>query len=386
MNSGLISADSHIVEPGSLWVERLDKEWTDVAPRAKRSEENGHWYFVGAGMPGGTDLTHSTSPGLSNDEVTAKVAALGPDAPSPQSPPPAQRLLDLWKDDTVADVLYSTCAFELYHIEDPALKAACFQVYNTWIAEFCSADPVRLIGAGLLSLDDVDGAVKELYRCHELGLRSVMIPARPTEGSLENEIYEPLWAAAAETNMVMAMHVSTGKVNPKLLRESYGNVLFFDVANQEELKQSIAEMVASGVFVRYPNLKMVAAEGGFDFAAGLAAKMDKAHDRWHERWGRPASPRPSDLYGENIFFTFITDQVGLLTLPYGIERSVMWSSDYPHRNSTWPHSQERIKSDFGGASVSEATTNLLVRDNVARLYGIDMLEVASPSPLIKDMI
>jgi predicted TIM-barrel fold metal-dependent hydrolase len=287
----------------------------------------------------------------------------------------------------VADVLYSTCAFELYHLSDPQLKAACFKVYNDWMAEFCSVDPLRLIGSGLLALDDVDDAVKELQRCRQLGLLSCMIPARPPgDQTLDDERFAPLWAAAEEAGMVLAMHVSTGKVNPKDLRASYANVLYFDLANQEELRQSITEMVGGRVFERHPTLKVIAAEGGFDFAAGLAAKMDKAHKRWQERWDRPARPLPSELFGENVFFTFITDQVGLLTLDYGIERSVMWSSDYPHRNSTWPHSRERIDSDFAQAHVSAETALLLTRENVARVYGIDLSEVDKPSPVIMGMI
>src|SRR5258708_10581567 len=96
MSNNLISADSHIVEPGNLWAERLDREYRGDAPHAEKSPKNGHWYFVGAGMPGGTDLTHATSPGLSNDEVDAKVAKEDPAAPSPTSPQPAGRLLELW--------------------------------------------------------------------------------------------------------------------------------------------------------------------------------------------------------------------------------------------------------------------------------------------------
>jgi predicted TIM-barrel fold metal-dependent hydrolase len=387
MPNTLISADSHIVEPGNLWTERLDHEFREDALRAEKSPRNGHWYFVGAGMPGGTDLTHATSPGLSNDEVDAKVAREDPGAPSPTSPPPAQRLLDLWRDHTVADVLYSTCAFELYHVADPRMKAACFRVYNDWIAEFCSADRTRLIGAGLLSLDDFDEAERELRRCMGLGLRSVMIPARPPEGStFANEGYERLWTAAEEAGVVIAMHVNTGQLNQTSLRENFANVLYYDLSAQEELKRSIAELVAAGVFQRHPSLKLIAAEGGFDFAAALGAKMDKAYKRWHARWDRPASPLPSELFGENLFFTFIEDPVGLLTLPSGIERSVMWSSDYPHRNSTWPKSAERIAEDFGRAQVPAAAADLILGQNVARVYGIDLAAVAEPSPLIREQV
>jgi uncharacterized protein len=387
MQDELVSADSHIVEPGNLWVERLDREFREDAPRAQKSPQNGHWYFVGAGMPGGTDLTHATSPGLSNDEVDAKVAKQDPSAPSPTSPAPAERLLDLWRDKTVADVLYSTCAFELYHLPNPKMKAACFRVYNDWISEFCSEDPARLIGAGLLALDDFEDAALELQRCIDLGLRSVMIPSRPPVGrSFADEGYERLWSTAEEAGVVVAMHVMTGQLNQTALRESFANVLYFDLAAQEELKRSVAEVVGAGVFQRHPSLKLVAAEGGFDFAAALAMKMDKAYKRWHARWDQPASPLPSELFGENLFFTFIEDPVGLLTLPAGIERSVMWSSDYPHRNSTWPNSVKRIEEDFGGANVSEATTDLIVRQNASRLYGIDLAAVAEPSRLIKDRV
>jgi predicted TIM-barrel fold metal-dependent hydrolase len=387
MSNKLISADSHIVEPGNLWVERLDREYREDAPRAEKSPKNGHWYFVGAGMPGGTDLTHATSPGLTNDQVDAKVAKLDPNAPSPTSPPPAERLLDLWRDNTAADVLYSTCAFELYHLPDPKMKAACFRVYNDWIAEFCSADRARLIGAGLLALDDFDEAERELRRCIDLGLPSVMIPARPPEGhTFADEGYERLWTTAEEAGVVIAMHVATGRLNQTSLRENFANVLYFDLAAQEELKRSVAELVAGRVFERHPSLKVVAAEGGFDFAAALGAKMDKAYKRWHARWDRPASPLPSELYGENLFFTFIEDYVGLLTLPSGIERSVMWSSDYPHRNSTWPKSQERIEEDFREATVPAAAADLILYQNAARLYGIDLAAVAEPSPLIKELV
>jgi predicted TIM-barrel fold metal-dependent hydrolase len=387
MSTKLISADSHIVEPGNLWVERLDREYREDAPRAEKSPKNGHWYFVGAGMPGGTDLTHATSPGLTNDQVDAKVAKLDPNAPSPTSPPPAERLADLWRDNTVADVLYSTCAFELYHLPNPEMKAACFRVYNDWIAEFCSADRARLIGAGLLALDDFDEAERELRRCIDLGLPSVMIPARPPEGrTFADEGYERLWTTAEEAGVVIAMHVATGQLNQTSLRENFANVLYFDLAAQEELKRSVAELVAGRVFERHPSLKVVAAEGGFDFAAALGAKMDKAYKRWHARWDRPASPLPSELFGENLFFTFIEDYVGLLTLPSGIERSVMWSSDYPHRNSTWPKSQERIEEDFSEATVPAAAVDLILFQNAARLYGIDVAAVAEPSPLIKELV
>src|SRR5688500_19713099 len=105
----LISADSHVVEPGDLWVERLPRHLRERAPRAARDPDNLHWYFTAPGLIRGVDLTLSASAGLTNAEVDDRLRA-DPDAGigSGGGSDPVARLLDLWLDDTVADVLYPT--------------------------------------------------------------------------------------------------------------------------------------------------------------------------------------------------------------------------------------------------------------------------------------
>jgi hypothetical protein len=105
----LVSADSHVVEPGDLWVERMPAGLRDRAPRATRDPVNHHLYFNSPGLARGVDLTLSTSAGISNAEVDAALAL------DPEARPgvtggndPVARLVDLWRDDIVADVLYPT--------------------------------------------------------------------------------------------------------------------------------------------------------------------------------------------------------------------------------------------------------------------------------------
>src|SRR3954471_832945 len=127
----LISADSHVVEPGNLWVERLPAHLRERAPRARRDPDNLHWYFSAPGLDRGVDLTLSASAGLSNAEVDERLRG-DPDTEigSGGGADPVARLLDLWLDDTVADVLYPTAGLALLQLDDPELQEACFRVYN----------------------------------------------------------------------------------------------------------------------------------------------------------------------------------------------------------------------------------------------------------------
>ena len=65
----LISCDSHVVEPGDLWLERLPKAYRERAPRAVQDPKNHHFYFTGPGLPRGVDLTLSRNAGLTAKEV-----------------------------------------------------------------------------------------------------------------------------------------------------------------------------------------------------------------------------------------------------------------------------------------------------------------------------
>jgi predicted TIM-barrel fold metal-dependent hydrolase len=82
----------------------------------------------------------------------------------------------------------------------------------------------------------------------------------------------------------------------------------------------------------------------------------------------PLKLKPSDYFHRQIYATFIDDPLGVkYRHQIGVD-SVMWSSDYPHTNSTWPHSQEVIVRDF--AEVPAPEKMKIVRQNVIRLYGL----------------
>jgi predicted TIM-barrel fold metal-dependent hydrolase len=387
----LVSADSHVVEPPDLWLTRLPAALRDQAPHARRSPENHHWYFMAPGIARGVDLTLSTTAGHSAAEVDARLAA-DPDAVVGVSGghDPVARLADLWRDDTVADVVYPTAGLTLLQMEDAVLQEACFRAYNDWLGEFCAVDPARLLGHALIPTFDIAAGVAELERARDLGLRGGIIWTSPPEGdSFFQRRYEPLWAAAAALEMPISLHTLAGQRESKALAD-WGRTVeatfYFSFRVRDELQRSLCELIVSGVFERHPGLRIIAAEGGINYAAIMEQRLDTGFTQFWGRLDHELSMRPSEYFRRNVHLTYISDPIGLNNLRFTGAEHFMWSGDYPHGAASWPRSRELIAEECGAAGVDDETVHRLTFANAVELYGIDPNEVAQPSPAIKDLV
>jgi predicted TIM-barrel fold metal-dependent hydrolase len=387
----LISADSHVVEPGDLWVERLPRHLRERAPRATRDPGNRHWYFTAPGLTRGVDLTLSSSAGLTNAEVDARLRD-DPDAGigSGGGSDPVARLLDLWLDDTVADVLYPTAGLALLQLDEPELQVACFRVYNDWLAEFCAVDPVRLIGHALIPACDTDVGVAELERARGLGLRGGLIwTSPPPDDSFFDPRYDRLWAAAAAMDMPMAIHTLAGQRESRGLA-TFGTTVessyYFSFRTRDEIQRSLCEMIVAGTFERHPTLRVIGAEGGINYAAVMEQRLDSGYRGFWGRLDHGLTMKPSEYFRRNVYLTYINDEVGLNNLRFTGADHFMWSGDYPHGASTWPRSIESITRETSAAGLDAATVERLTLTTVAGLYGIDLAEVREPSPAIRDRL
>ncbi len=151
---------------------------------------------------------------------------------------------------------------------------------------------------------------------------------------------------------------------------------------RQELHRSVCELIAGGVFERHPDLHVVAAEGGIEYAANLERRLDSGYRSFWHRFADLAMP-PSEYFRRNVHLTYMSDPVGLNNLRFTGAEHFMWSSDYPHHSATWPDSHAAIARDaeaVGG--IDAATLRKLTVDNVALLYDIDLDEVARPSPAL----
>lgn len=369
----LISADSHVNEPGQLWVERIDHAFRDRAPRVLENPpgQRPGAYMVVEGIPPihlaqgmGAGKTPEELPTFFRDSTYKDIRPGGWD--------PAERLKDMDIDGVAAEVIYTTLGFRQFWLTDAALQRACFRVYNDWLAEYCAYAPQRLAGLAMISLYDIETAAQDLRHIAKQGLRGALIWASPPDDvPYSSPRYDPFWAAAQDLNLPISLHSITGH-GPEsrlLVKEPIDRYVRSTVLSHE-VQRSLTVLIFSGVLERFPHLKFVSAENEVGWLTFFLQKLDQAQEEYRYLYPTALKLKPSEYFHRQVFATFIDDAVGVATRQFIGVDNIMWSSDYPHTVSTWPHSQEVVARDLQG--VPEAETRKIVWENAARLYGFDL--------------
>jgi predicted TIM-barrel fold metal-dependent hydrolase len=281
-------------------------------------------------------------------------------------------------DGVAGEVLYPSQGLFYFKVADSALMSAIFRAYNDWLADFCRTDPTRLKGIAMINLDDVGEATKELERAADRGFAGAMITEYPLEHRrYDQPEYEPFWAAAQALAMPLSLHTATrrqGKIRgagERTLRDATGRSTkaFYPAT-------SLCDMIFSGVFERYPALRLAIVEFELAWAPHLLSTMDYTYrERHEEAFVRFKNDmRPSDFFHRNVFLSFQEDAIGIrLRDAIGVD-NMMWGSDYPHSESTFPQSRKILAEILAGVPDEEQAK--IAGGNTARLYGFDVARLS----------
>ena len=365
----LLSADSHVLEPAELWKEYIDPAFADRAPHVvsslqrKSGEVIEGEFLLCDGIPpqrvagfAAADVDDPKWRVAANERGFEQLLSGGWD--------PEQRLKDQEIDGVTVEVIYPSMAMPMFGIPDTALQQAVFSAYNRWVADYVSHAPDRLLGVGLISTDELSQGIDEMERCRELGLRGAMIAVEPREGTTYAEPqWGPLWSAATALELPLSMHILTGRHGTGLERKPF---LMAYVGQYQPIQLSMTAMLVGGVFDRHPELRVVSVEHDIGWVPYYLQKLEHGFEqfRYMVEYASPASPM--EYFAENIFLTFQDDPVGVQHLDMIGTNHVMWASDYPHGDSTWPHSRETIERNFAG--VPPDVTAKVTQHNMQRLY------------------
>ena len=228
----------------------------------------------------------------------------------------------------------------------------------------------------MINVDRVEDGVAELERCAKMGLVGSMIATGPLEHRYDHPMYEPLWAAAQDLNMPLSLHAGCIRAKERL-PEHLAEQLNYDAVtfatNATPMRVSIASMILSGVFERNPELKV----GGVEFEVAWAPYfMRRMDDTYKDRVAGHIGYRykskdllPSDFFRSNVFIAFQEDELGIQLRHYMGVDNLMWGSDYPHGESTFPRSKEIMEHILEG--VPEEEKAKIAGLNTARLYGFN---------------
>jgi uncharacterized protein len=257
----------------------------------------------------------------------------------PGSWQPSVRVKEQDRDGVEAEVLFSSWARTFYSFTDAAFQRSCFRSYNLWLHEFCSYDPKRLIGVPLLSVLDVEKAVQDLNEYAKMGFKGVQLPSGFKDGVYYDPIYEPIWSAAEDSDMLMIIH--SGALQGGGSRKWFEKLNsaddwpgFFQHSRQTAVKTVIGQMIFSGVFDRHPSLKVVCTEFDAGWLGVIVQQVDYHYGPKKAAHGTDVQLKvklpPSEYFKRNLWFTFMDDRAAVLTTPIYGEDNFLWSSDYPH--------------------------------------------------------
>jgi predicted TIM-barrel fold metal-dependent hydrolase len=351
------SADSHVLEPSDLWRERMPSHLHDRMLRIEDDRGRELIYLD-------NKLVRRTPPGM--DDLIRP----------PGAHDPAARMLDLEGQGVWSELMFPSQGLWVYLADDPELAFAHARVYNDWLNESFMKFSPRFIGAAIIPTVDIDLAVAELRRVHELGYQGVNLTCDPPPDMRYNDPrYEPLWQAVEELQMRVCFHVGTGS-DPVVERGPGGAVINY-VETYVPAQRTLMYLVAGGVLDRHRDLHVIFVECGVSWLAGLMERMDEGY-RQFAKWVRPPlSGLPSEIVRRQVSVTFQLDKTFLATLPVTGSEPILWGSDYPHVEGTYPHTQEALAEIFDGAD-EETRLAVSVR-NFERLFSVPAPEGNSRS-------
>jgi len=371
-----VSADSHITEPGDCYLPFIDPAYRDRAPVSVTHD------MMGAAMS--VDNGRSVIPygmvaaaGRTWDQIGPHIY-VGWDELHPGGWDPKARLAEQDRDGVKAEVLYPSVGMILCNHPDVDYKKACFDAYNEWLARFVSTDPDRLIGLGQTALRSVEEGIADLERIAGLGLRGVMLPGfagcfdgSSREGDYDDPRWDPLWQAAIDLKLPLSFHILTGSGNiaEGAFRGPQMNRFLGIIRGCQDI---VGTMIFGGVFDRVPDLKIVCVEADAGWVPHWMYRADHAIER-HRNWlgSGDLQRKPSEYFRDHVYVTFQDDWVAFQTAHLMNHERLLWASDHPHSDATFPNSQQVLAEQT--AHLSAQVRDDIIWRNCTELYGLSGL-------------
>jgi predicted TIM-barrel fold metal-dependent hydrolase len=372
-----VSSDSHVIEPPDLWQARVPEHLRDRSPRVVSEDAGDFWYVEGRRSLSFLGIQTGDRFVKRADQLrsVAKVADVRPAAFDP-----AAYLAENEADGIWACVLYPSLGLIIVRTGVPDLMSASCRAYNDWLADFCSHDRSRLKGVAMVNVDDPNEGAAELARSRELGLAGAMITLAPPEARpFTDPAYDRFWAAAQDLSMPISLHTATDRVDPAG-RDSVAtrHVAQQALVNKDApVRQTLLDLIFSGVFERFPRLRVGSVEHELAWIPFFLAQADFTY-RHRPSYAAPVvfsdDLAPSDFWRRNCFASFQEDAVGIRERDVIGVSTLMWGSDYPHTESTYPRSQQILSEILAGVSTEDVVR--ITSANAAALYGFDVPERA----------
>ena len=367
-----VSVDDHLLEPPDMFEGRLPAKLQDRAPRVIERDDMHYWLFEDQEViiNGGNVMKSWEPENMYGGAIRFDEMRRG-----------AWDVHERVKDMDIAGIYASLCfpsmvfgfaGWRFTKMKDPELRLASLRAYNQWILEeWVGPHPTRFIPAQVSCLWDVDLAADEIRRNAERGFHSVTFSENPeTLGlpSIYSGYWDPFFRACEETDTVVNLHVGSSGTTMLPSKDSPGEVLsaLFTLS----ALATAVDWIYSKIPVRFPGLKLVLSEGGLGWIPLLLDRLQYLQRHYvpggmTDTWvGVDISPR--DVLLRNFWFTAYYDPRTIPHLEPEVVDHVMYESDYPHADSSWPNTHSILSSQFG--DLPRETIEKMTFRNACELY------------------
>jgi predicted TIM-barrel fold metal-dependent hydrolase len=393
----MISVDDHVIEPPDVWQSRLPARFAPEGPRVVSCGRGEAWLFEGKTYPVNGK---SAVAGLPQSEWR-----MGP-VPFAELPAaayePRAREQAMLSDGVVGSLLFPTfprfCGQLFSEAADKDLGLACIRAYNDWmIDEWCGSVPGRFIPMVIIPLWDPERAAAEIRRGAARGARAVAFSENPVRLGFpsihdRSRYWDPVFAAADEAELPLCAHL--GSSSQLTITAPDAPPVITPTLPFVNSMSCLADWMFSGHFQRYPSLRLCLSEGGIGWIPVYLHRVARVVESQAEPLLRveasgltiddvmaaaaeDLAPVPAELlartlidpyemFAQHVYGCFIDDPVGLRLLEFLPVDNIMIETDYPHPDSSFPHSRQMAAAAL--AELSPDAQSKILRDNAQRLF------------------
>lgn len=362
----LFSVDDHIIEPPTVWTDRLPSKYGDQIPHVVDEDGRQFWIWEGQKL---TTMGLNAVAGKAQEDWNTEPVRFTDMIPGCYDP--AARAKDMRSDGILATLCFPTLAGFggriLNSYGDKELATLCVKAYNDFILdEWCAAAPDMYVPMIIGQLWDPDAMAEEIRRCAARGARALTFPEGTVSlglPSLFSDYWDPVFRACEEAEVVVCMHIgSSGELtNPA----PDGHFIIPIALGNLNAQAAMVTFAMSPVPRKFPNIKLAISEGGIGWIASALERADRQFQK-HRLHQHMDDLLPSEVWQRNIWGCMIDEPIGLKTrYDIGVDK-ILWECDYPHCDSTWPHSQKLVQEFLGALPEEEVTA--ITHGNSEKLF------------------
>jgi predicted TIM-barrel fold metal-dependent hydrolase len=352
----VFSADDHISLAEDIFYDRFPAGMKEQAPRVMNVD--GGWVL---GVDGKSILVpefievlkqYDPVPGSHTGDVEARLAALDSEGVS-------------------RELAFPNAVLALFGWPDKEVRELCFRIYNEHIAEVQERSNNRIYGVGLINWWDPEGARRNLKELKELGLRTFLMPLSPGKDQDKRPIdfastsMDGVWDAIEESGVPVSHHIGE---SPPASPNQHNAVSIGMLQSVAPFRDTFGKYIFGGILDRHPGLRIGWFEGGINWVPSALQDAEHIAASFQHINDLPIEHEPTYYWDTHMCASFMVDRLGLALLArIGIDR-VMWSTDFPHNESTYGYSNESLAEVVDAVGPEAAA--VIANENVKRYLGI----------------